>query len=121
MAMGTRKKRQRQENLWYGGELATAPGHPFYTHLNEVLDGAGFDSFCETQSARFYHQKLGRPSLPPGHPFYTCLNEVLDGAGFDSFCETQSARFYHQKLGRPSLPPGHPFYTRLNEVLDGAG
>ena len=49
MAMGTRKKRQRQENLWYGGELATAPGHPFYTRLNEVLDAAGFDSFCETQ------------------------------------------------------------------------
>jgi len=39
--MGTRKKRQRQENLWYGGELATAPGHPFYTRLNEVLDAAG--------------------------------------------------------------------------------
>ena len=37
MAMGTRKKRQRQENLWYGGELPVAPGHPFYQRLNDVL------------------------------------------------------------------------------------
>ena len=38
MALGTRKKRQRQEELWYGGELPTAPGHPFYKRLNEVLE-----------------------------------------------------------------------------------
>jgi len=38
MAMGTRKMRQRQEELWYGGELPTAPGHPFYKRLNDVVD-----------------------------------------------------------------------------------
>src|ERR1700686_5797692 len=69
MAMGTRKKRQRQEGLWYGGELPTAPGHPFYKRLNEILDDAKFDAFCETRCASFYHQKLGRPSLPPGQYF----------------------------------------------------
>jgi len=69
MAMGTRKKRQRQEELWYGGELPTAPGHPFYKRLNEVLESAQFDSFCETNCATFYHKKLGRPSLPPGQYF----------------------------------------------------
>ena len=36
--MGTRKKRERQEPLWYGSELPAAPGHPFYSRLNEVLD-----------------------------------------------------------------------------------
>jgi transposase len=55
MAMGTRKMRERQEELWYGGELPTAPGHPFYKRLNEVLDKAKFDSFCETACAGFYH------------------------------------------------------------------
>ena len=69
MAMGTRKKRQRQEELWYGGELPTAPGHPFYKRLNEVLESAQFDSFCETNCATFYHKKLGRPSLLPGQYF----------------------------------------------------
>jgi len=79
MAMGTRKKRQRQENLWYGGELATAPGHPFYTRLNEVLDAAGFDSFCETQCASFYHHKLGRPSLAPGQYFRVMMIGFFEG------------------------------------------
>jgi hypothetical protein len=43
MAMGTRKQRQRQEELWYRRDLAEAPGHPFYRSLNQVLEGAGFD------------------------------------------------------------------------------
>src|SRR5947209_19210561 len=79
MAMGTRKKRQRQVNLWYGSELALAPGHPFYTRLNEVLDAAGFDSFCETQCAGFYHHKLGRPSLPPGQYFRVMMIGFFEG------------------------------------------
>jgi hypothetical protein len=38
--MGTRKQRQRQEQLWITHtELATAPGHPFYKRLNQLLDG----------------------------------------------------------------------------------
>ena len=77
--MGTRKKRQRQENLWYGGELPAAPGHPFYQRLNDVLDAAGFDSFCETQCAGFYHHKLGRPSLPPGQYFRIMMIGFFEG------------------------------------------
>ena len=67
--MGTREMRQRQEDLWYGGELPTAPGHPFYKRLNEVLDNAKFDRFCEKSCAGLYHPKLGRPWLPPGQYF----------------------------------------------------
>ena len=51
--MGTRKSRERQEPLWYGTELPTAPGHPFYNRLNEALDKAGFDSHCEESCAGF--------------------------------------------------------------------
>ena len=80
MAMGTRKKRQRQEELWYGGELPTAPGHPFYKRLNEVLENAQFDSFCETKCASFYHKKLGRPSLPPGQYFRVMMIGFFEGA-----------------------------------------
>jgi transposase len=79
MAMGTRKKRERQPDLWYGGELPTAPGHPFYKRLNEVLDNAQFDSFCETSCASFYHQKLGRPSLPPGQYFRIMMIGFFEG------------------------------------------
>ena len=65
MAMGTRRQRQRQQELWYRGDLAEAPGHPFYRRLNQVLEEAGFDEFCEARCRRFYHEKLGRPSLAP--------------------------------------------------------
>jgi len=65
MAMGTRRHQLRQEGLWYGSELPEAPGHPFYQRLNQVLDKAGFDELCESRS-KFYHEKLGRPSLAPG-------------------------------------------------------
>lgn len=77
--MGTRKMRERQPDLWYGGELATAPGHPFYKRLNEVLDNAQFDHFCETSCADFYHQKLGRPSLPPGQYFRIMMIGFFEG------------------------------------------
>jgi len=78
MAMGTRKDRQRQEDLWYGGELAQAPGHPFYKRLNEVLD-AGFDEYCEAECGGFYHNKLGRPSLPPGQYFRLMMIGFFEG------------------------------------------
>jgi hypothetical protein len=40
MAMGTRRRRERQEEFWYRGDLAEAPGHPFYAKLSEVLEKA---------------------------------------------------------------------------------
>jgi len=79
MAMGTRKQRERQEGLWYESELPTAPGHPFYKRLNEVLDKAGFDRFCETNCAEFYHEKLGRPSLAPGLYFRVMMIGFFEG------------------------------------------
>jgi transposase len=79
MAMGTRKKRERQESLWYGGELPAAPGHPFYSRLNGVLEKADFDRFSENICARFYHAKLGRPSLAPGLYFRIMMIGFFEG------------------------------------------
>src|SRR5260370_37945024 len=67
MAMGTRKQREKQEDLWIAHtELAAAPGHPFYQRLNELLEAGGFDEFVEGRCAKFYAAKYGRPSLTPG-------------------------------------------------------
>jgi len=77
--MGTRKQRERQESLWYGGELPAAPGHPFYSRLNGVLEKADFDRFCEKSCAGFYHAKLGRPSLAPGLYFRIMMIGFFEG------------------------------------------
>lgn len=80
MAMGTRKSRQRQEQLWVTHtELATAPGHPFYKRLNELLDREKFDEFAEQECARFYAEKNGRPSLAPGIYFRLLLIGYFEG------------------------------------------
>ncbi len=79
MAMGTRKQRERQEPLWYQNELPEAPGHPFYQRLNRLLDEEGFDRFCEGRCRRFYHEKLGRPSLAPGIYFRLMMIGFFEG------------------------------------------
>lgn len=77
--MGTREDRVRQDRLWYQGEIAEAPGHPFYQRLNKLLEKAGFDSFCEEQCRGYYHKKLGRPSLSPGAYFRLMLIGFFEG------------------------------------------
>ena len=79
--MGTKQARQKQEELFYASERAEAPGHPFYEQLNGVLNGAGFDAFCEERCREFYHRKLGRPSLPPGVYFRLLLIGFFEGIG----------------------------------------
>jgi transposase len=80
MAMGTRKDRERQEDLWVAyTEMAVGPGHPFYVRLNEVLDGEGFDAFVEKLCARFYAEKMGRPGLTPGIYFRSLMIGYFEG------------------------------------------
>ena len=53
MAMGTRKQRERQEDFWVAHtEIASAPSHPFYRRLNELLEGEKFDEFVSKVGAR---------------------------------------------------------------------
>ena len=44
MAMSKRSGGEKQEDIWIAHtELAVPPGHPFYTRLNDLLEGARFD------------------------------------------------------------------------------
>ena len=80
MAMGARKSREKQEDLWVAHtELAVAPGHPFYQRLNELLDSEGFDAFVESRCAKFYAARYGRPSLTPGIYFRSVLIGYFEG------------------------------------------
>jgi len=124
MAMGTRKQRQRQEGLWYRSELPEAPGHPFYQRLNQVLDKAGFDEFCESRCRKFYHEKLGRPSLVPGMYFRLMLIGFFEGIDSergiawrvaDSLCLRQ---FLEIGLDEPT--PDHVTISRTRRLMDKA-
>jgi transposase len=76
------KRRPQQNELFIPtAKLATGPGHPFYTKLNEVLAEAGFDEFVERVCAPYYKEG-GRPGIPPGVYFrmlFIGYFEGLDG------------------------------------------
>jgi transposase len=114
--------RERQEDLWYGGELPTAPGHPFYKRLNEVLDNAKFDSFCETNCAAFYHDKLGRPSLPPGQYFRIMMIGFFEGLDSERGIAWRVAdsltlrRFL--SIGLDEKTPDHVTISRTRRLID---
>jgi len=77
MALGKRKPKQ-DELFIPTAKLATGPGHPFYTKLNEVLASAGFDDFVERLCAKYYKEG-GRPGIPPGVYFRMLLIGYFEG------------------------------------------
>src|SRR6266700_4869934 len=123
MAMGTRKQRERQESLWYGGELPTAPGHPFYSRLNEVLEKADFDHFCEDSCGGFYHAKLGRPSLPPGQYFRVMMIGFFEGLDSERgiawrLADSLTLRQF-LSIGLDEKTPDHVTISRTRRLMDG--
>ena len=62
MAMGTRKKREPQEDLWVvGRDVVSTPANAFYDRLNQVLDQHHFDRNVEQLCKRYYQGRMGRP------------------------------------------------------------
>jgi len=122
--MGTRKRRERQEPLWYRSELPEAPGHPFYKRLNEVLEGNGFDRFCEDRCRQFYHKKVGRPSLAPGLYFRLMMIGFFEGLDSERGIAWRVAdsltlrQFLH--LGLDERTPDHVTISRTRRLIDGA-
>src|SRR5215813_4985343 len=123
MAMGTRKKSERQEPLWYRSELQEAPGHPFYSRLNEVLDQAGFVKFCEEDCASFYHANLGRPSLAPGIYFRVMMVGFFEGVDSERgiawrLADSLTLRQF-LSIGLDENPPDHVTISRTRRLIDG--
>jgi transposase len=110
--------------LWYGGELPIAPGHPFYKRLNEVLDNAKFDRFCETNCATFYHDKLGRPSLPPGQYFRIMMIGFFEGLDSERgiawrVADSLTLREF-LSIGLDEKTPDHVTISRTRRLIDAA-
>ena len=80
MAMGRRRKRVRQEELWTPtAALPVGASHPFYQRLNQILDEKRFDEYVETICERFYAGEVGRPGLAPGIYFRLLMVGYFEG------------------------------------------
>src|SRR5262245_3026705 len=122
MAMGTKQDREQQERLFYATEQVETAGHPFYEQLNCVLSEAKFDAFCEGECAKFYHGKLGRPSLAPGVYFRTMLIGFFEGIGSERgiawrVADSLSLRRF-LKYGLDEATPDHVTISRTRRLID---
>jgi transposase len=123
MAMGTRRHRQRQEELWVThSELATSPGHPFYKRLNGLLDAEKFDEFAEKECARFYADKNGRPSLTPGIYFRCLMIGYFEGIDSERgiawrVADSLGLRQFLQ-IGLDEHTPDHSTISRTRRLID---
>jgi transposase len=79
MAMGKRKTVDQRPLFVAASTLPRSAAHPFYAKLNEVLAGWKFDPFVEGLCAKFYQDKIGRPSLEPGKYFRLMLIGYFEG------------------------------------------
>jgi len=80
MAMGTRKRRERQQQLWVAAsDIVETPANAFYDRLNEILDKRDFDRRVEHLCRRYYQGPFGRPSIPPGTYFRMLLIGYFEG------------------------------------------
>jgi transposase len=77
MSLGRRIPKQ-DELFIPATQVATGPGHPFYTKLNVVLAGAGFDEFVE-KLCEPYYKEGGRPGIPPGVYFRMLFIGYFEG------------------------------------------
>src|SRR2546426_2057381 len=123
MAMSKRSGGEKQEDIWIAHtELAVAPGHPFYKRLNELLEDAGFDEFVEGLSARFYHARLGRPSLRPGIYFRALLVGYFEGIDSERGIAWRVADSLALRrfllIGLDEQTPDHSTISRTRRLID---
>lgn len=121
MAMGKRKK--RQQALWVAAnDLPMSPGHPFYSKLNKVLDGAGFDAYVEGRCRRFYAPVLGRPGLSPGRYFRLLLVGYFEGLDSERGMAWRAADSLAIRsflgLGLEESAPDHSTISRNRRLID---
>ena len=81
--MGTRKHSEKQEDIWIAHtELASAPAHPFYQRLNELLEATTLDQTL-SEAGMAVAELVGReaerrPDEPPKVNVRGIEEEVTD-------------------------------------------
>src|SRR5437764_9064043 len=120
MALG--RQGERQADLMIGwAELPRSPGHASYDRLQEVLVGAGFDRFAETECAPYYASRRGRPSLPPGRYFRMHLVGYFEGIdserGLEWRCADSLSLREFLRLGTTEPVPDHSWLSKTRSRL----
>src|SRR6516225_8609300 len=123
MAMGRRAKQRRQETMWIAHtELPRTVAHPFYEQLNRLLEERGFDDFVEQQCARFYAERMGRPSLAPGRYFRLLLIGYFEGIEGERGIAWRAADSLALRSflgwGLNEMPPDHSTISRTRRLID---
>jgi transposase len=123
MAMGTRRKRQRQHALWVAAsDLPTTAAHPFYQRLNALLDEHDFDPFVEGLCQPFYAARMGRSSVAPGIYFRLLLVGYFEGIDAERGMAWRAGdslairRFLRIALDEPV--PDHSTISRTRRLID---
>jgi len=122
MAMGKRR-RAGQDSLWVSHEdLPRSKGHPYYEALNQILRHFGFDDWVEEVCQRFYHAKLGRPSIAPGVYFRCLLVGYFEGIdserGIAWRCADSLSLRQFLGLSLEENPPDHSSLSRTRRLID---
>ena len=72
MALG--KRSDEQQEMWVATtSLPKSEGHVFYRKLNRLLAEADFDHTVEKICGPYYHEHVGRPSIPPSSTAFSDL------------------------------------------------
>jgi transposase len=123
MGMGRREQQRRQEELWVAHtDLPRTVAHPFYEQLNRLLEGRGFDAWVEQQCARFYAERMGRPSLAPGVYFRLLLIGYFEGIDSERGIAWRATDSLGLRsflgVGLNEMPPDHSTISRTRRLID---
>ncbi len=121
MALG-RRRNERQQEMWVAAkDLPQSEGHIFYRKLNDLLSEADFDRYVEKLCRPFYHNQLGRPSIPPGVYFRMLLVGYFEGLGSQRGiawrCGDSLSLRSFLGIGLDQRTPDHSSLTRVRDRL----
>ena len=122
MAMGMREQ-DDQGSFWIPtSALPMSASHPFYEQVNRILDGRGFDGFVQDLCRKFYHERMGRPSLAPAVYFRLMMIGYFEGIDSERGMAWRVAdslglrRFLGYSL--TDSPPDHSTISRNRRLID---
>ena len=121
MGMGSKKDREKQQDLWVAAsEIVTTPGHVFYERLNTVLNAEKFDQRIEAICRKYYKSSSGRPSITPGTYFRMLLLGYFEGIDSERGIAWHAADSfsYRKFLGYDlsELTPDHSTVSRTRRL-----